>query len=424
MANLIIICVFTLFSVFSFAFKAKARGYIFLLVAISSASGYLVGRQVDINSLTDLSYLIYTILFLGIFTYFATYWLKRYKRISLIRDFPGFSFTSRSLVLILLPLLLINLYIFYHSITLIIAGTVLDITSFKNEGGVDEYLRPLVGSPALLVSRIFSPLSFFCIPLILLACIRNDRKLAFLLFLCSLNWVLLGLTSFSRSGVTGYIFVCFLMTISFWKYLNLGIRKSIIRAISIPFAAILLLLTFFTFNRFSDPEFWVFKQAEGSIITDPVLFSIFDYIGQWIEHSFILFESTDFILFFQGHHITTLLHQVGIPFFSDRVSWSEYRLDILGSWSNYFVGLPYIFYIDFGFFGILILACIAFIVMILSLHSETIRSLYFILTPHLLLATCMFFSDSHFAYNYVQQAGYYTLVLFIFLRFKFKFTTG
>ena len=135
----------------------------------------------------------------------------------------------------------------------------------------------------------------------------------------------------------------------------------------------------------------------------------------------ILFESTDFVLLFQGHHVTTLLHQVGIPFLSDRVSWSEYRLDVFGSWSNYFVGLPYIFYVDFGLFGLLILFCIASIMVILSMQSGTIRALYFILTPYLLLVSCMFFSDSHFAYNYVQQAGYYALALFIFLKFKFKF---
>jgi hypothetical protein len=420
-ANLIIMCVFTLFSVCSFAFKAKARGYIFLSVAISSASGYLVGRQVYINSLTDLTYLIYLILFLGMFTYFATYWLKGYEKSSLIRDFPGFSFTAWGLVLILLPLLLVNLYIFSNSISLIMVDAVVDLDSFKNENGVDEFLRPRVGSLALLVSRVFSPLGFLCIPLIVLACIRDDRKLAFLLFLSSLNWVLLGLMSFSRSGLIGYIFVCFMLAISFWQYFRPDIRKSILRAISIPLVVMFSLLVYVTVERFSDPEFWVFAQAEGSIITNPVLFSIFDYFGQWIEHSFILFESTDFVLLFQGHHVTTLLHQVGIPFLSDRVSWSEYRLDVFGSWSNYFVGLPYIFYVDFGLFGLLILFCIASIMVILSMQSGTIRALYFILTPYLLLVSCMFFSDSHFAYNYVQQAGYYALALFIFLKFKFKF---
>ena len=103
------------------------------------------------------------------------------------------------------------------------------------------------------------------------------------------------------------------------------------------------------------------------------------------------------------------------------MSWPDYRLEVLGDFSAYFVGLPYVFYIDFGVFGLFILFFIALNMVLMSVQSGTMRALYFIITPHLLLVANMFFADSHFAYNYVQQAGYYILVIFIFLRVKVSF---
>lgn len=420
MINLAFAVIFSVLSISSFVLRATARGLIFLLIAFSAIAAVLVGRKTELTDFSDLVYLGYLIIFLFLFVYFATFWLKGYQKEKIINDFPGLPFVGLILVFCLLPLLLLNIYIFSNSISLVLIDAIIDIDEYKNEGGVDDLLRARVGSLALLLTRIFSPLGFICIPLAVLAWIRDDNKLGLLLLLCSFNWVLLGLMSFSRSALVGYILVVTMMLVSFWSYFTNATKSSIVRAILPPLLAAIGLFGYVTISRFSDPENWVFLQAEGSLITNPALFAIFDYFGQWIHHSFILISSSELVMLFHGHHVSSLLHQVGVPFISERISWYEYRVEVLGDFSAYFVGLPYIFYIDFGILGLLILFCFASLISLLSLRSGKLRALYFILTPFLLLVACMFFADSHFAYSSVQQAGYYTLVLFIFLKVRFS----
>lgn len=421
MVNAILFIVFVVLSVVSWMQGAIGRSIVFSFVSVSAMSGFLVGRAVSLESVADATFLVYVIIFLYAYTYFATSWLGRYSRNELINGFPGAYRISQILILILLPVLLLNVYILYSSVALVFIDALVDIDAYKNEGGVDEYLRAIVGSIPLFISRVFSPLGFVCIPLAILAWVRDQNMLGGFLFCVSLNWVLMGLTSFSRSGLVGYVFVVSLLVATYWNFFSESVRRRIIYVAALPTLAALSVFLTITVSRFSDPDYWVFKQRENSLVNDPVVFSALDYFGQWIEHSFVLSRTSDIFIAFNGHHVTTLFHQVGFPGLSARTPWIDYRLEALGEYAAYFVGLPHIFYIDFGLLGLPILGCVAIIFTLLLRRIRVFRSLYFFLSPVFLLVACMFFADSHFAYKHVQQAIFYTLAILTFVLFRFKF---
>tara|TARA_B110000008_G_C16925716_1_gene546622 strand:- start:985 stop:1677 length:693 start_codon:yes stop_codon:yes gene_type:complete len=227
--------------------------------------------------------------------------------------------------------------------------------------------------------------------------------------------------SFSRSGLVSYILLIATMYMSFWNYFGYRSKRIILNISTLSLIAAFVLITYISTERFGDEDYWVFNQSGDILINNVVWFSIFDYFSQWIEHSFFLYKSNDFLLFPHGHHLVTLFHQLNLPIISDRMSWVDYRLENMGEFASYFVGLPYIFYMDFGFFGLIIIFLLMTIFTLLSQYSASLRSLYFIVSPYLIMVSCMFFSDSHFAYTYVQQAAVFSLILFVLVRYKYKF---
>lgn len=161
---------------------------------------------------------------------------------------------------------------------------VTDFSSFKNgDDSTYFYAQLPIPSIILLLMSYISPLMIMLIPYHFYFIKNNNTKEAFLSLLVSFNFVLTGLTVFSRSTAVTYALVFAV----FFLFNRNGIPSRIMRYYKlltfIMVAVLAVSLLIITLNRFAGENLYSAElmMYNDTILKDPVSASVLSYFSQW-----------------------------------------------------------------------------------------------------------------------------------------------
>lgn len=262
--------------------KYSISKYLFFLLAISSISAILVGKQHD--WIDDIPFVLYTApLFFILF--------NSYRGYSDIRclEFSGSSDKSLTLYVKVLsaPVIIcwfICAFITSISFSLLSSGLA-DADEYK--AGlfikiVSQYFPVIVVN----IITIISSLGYFFLSTHFYYLAKGDLKLSLFSLWLSTIIILQGLLSLSRSSTGTYILVYLGCFILFYPILSKKLRSTYIKIAAIVAVAVGAMMMTITNSKFSDH--YSLATGENAILDESKnssLFSLFDYFGQWQDSS-------------------------------------------------------------------------------------------------------------------------------------------
>ena len=176
-------------------------------------------------------------------------------------------------------MLLINIYFFY-----ILSSSVVDFSAYKNQGESSYYQSQLpIHGYLLTLFNWFSLVFILFLPYHFYFLSKGNTKQAVISLIISLNYVLVGLSSFSRSGMVAFILVYLILYLYFKKSIKIKATPQII----IPVVGILFIIAMafysITMNRFGDDNIAVSESfvSNDPVIEDPIVNAQLSYFSQW-----------------------------------------------------------------------------------------------------------------------------------------------
>ncbi len=321
-----------------FFYKRKAKLVCFLLtIQIISLLGYqLLQREESVDAA---SIILNDIITMCLLLLVITPWYS-YSNITEIIPFSDKK--TKKLTYLFIIISVPSFIIFsYIAIQLFFQG--FDVNSFKYAPDVGRDFRhslPInryVFGIALLLINI----SYFLIPLHFYFWNKGEKALSLTLFFLSLNPVIFGLTSFSRSAIIHYAFIYVFFIILLFNTFDEYKKKSI-RRVSFIF---LILGSFYflniTFERFEDHYFYDNRISESSIFYgNTALYSLIDYLSQWYYNNVDLLSNYQFQTFggaISLHKISAVLNELKIINYDyneiislRRVLWPDHAVSFNG----------------------------------------------------------------------------------------------
>lgn len=262
---------------------------LFGLLAFSSIAAYLVGRQPDweISHIFFVLYIV-TLLFVLFVSYEKFYSVKQF-------DFGDINlnrllFVERILTAICFILIVVDFYILINVFPLLFMGELV-VQEYKNEAGAYDIISNIVPRVFISISHLLSPIGYVFIALHFFYLIKGNTGRAIKNFCLSLIMVLSGLIFMSRSSSVLYLLIYFFIFCTLYPIINIRLRKKIVRFFTISVLCFSVAFIAISNSRFSD--YYGNHSLNKSIIdegTNPVLFSICDYFGQWEEMSLIMMD--------------------------------------------------------------------------------------------------------------------------------------
>lgn len=262
-----------------------------LLIAIyvlSSICGLLIGLDYEIRSFFGAFNVFFLLIILS---FFILSWNQfKYKteiiepNLIKLRKLTIFLFVMNGLFFILF---IITIYFAFT--------TVIDYTSFKNDGDNLELTAQLpINHTLYLFALYFFPTSYFLVPIHFYYLTKRKYFISIFALLLSLNIVLQSLTVFSRAGFIVYIFLYAMYLPFFYKKFELKTQKIFKSTILIIITLLVWVFYVITLNRFGEYLQYGDALYSKSFITNPELYSIFDYAGQWYRNSNIVMNKYSF----------------------------------------------------------------------------------------------------------------------------------
>ena len=406
---------FSVYAVFIGSKKPVAL-YLAILIALSSVSGFLVGRLPDLLNLVDVFNYAFTILILFIFIHgFKGYRLVNIKEPSNLKSFKYILFF---IILCLTISLLLNVHIVNKSIGYILSSGS-SITTFKNEGEAAILIRQWVHPYLVRTANIFSPLGYIALGLHFYYLVKAKWKLTLVFFLLSLNIPLVGLHGLSRSTIVQYI----LMYALYYFYVYPAIGKKIKFKINIAALLVGLLISIAFYNitdsRFSSSSYYSIEST--GLIQNKILYSIFDYFSQWNQNGIEVMGSFTLDKLWYGKSSLTLLDTALDLIGVENTKYIDIRKETLGSKASSFNGLVANLLYDFGHLFALIFSVFFFlIVRALGPKRGSIKLSNFIYFSVLVTVPVMFFTDNYLSVIMLNIAIVYTIVISFMLKLKLK----
>lgn len=356
---------FYFFLIFIFFFS-KSKLFLFLvLIQIVSLLGlFLIDASYEIKTFFDLFNLIFTIVLLSLIIF---PWVNFFniKTIS-VYDEKLLSKVSWFLIIISIPTFLILL-----TTSILVSILVENVNEFKYTEGVsmEFYYSLPFDVRAFILSSYLYIFGFFLIPLHFFYLTRNKLKLSILCLFLSFNVILYGLTFFSRAVFAQYFLIYFSFLILFHESFELKIKKAVnvvLIFISLVFFSYFIYLTSLRFSQEdSQTELYSELIPFNSIIKDPAIYSIFDYLSQWYSNSLTVLSNYKFETFkgqISTQSVISLLGQYGLIDYKPEFYFLK-RMELWPDHWYLFNGFAaYIIY-DFGyFFSFIMCLCYFFIV--------------------------------------------------------------
>lgn len=261
--------------------KYSVSKYLFFILAASSFSSILVGKQHD--WFEDIPYVLYTAPLL--YVLFNSY--KGYSDIKSI-DYSASEKKLTTLIMFFsIPVMIswfICVFITAISFSLLSSG-VYDADEYK--AGlfvkiVSQYFPVLVVN----IITIISSLGYFFLTMHFYYLTKGNIKMSLFSLWLSSILILQGLLSLSRSSTGSYIFVYLGCIVLFYPIISYKIRKTYIKTITIGGIIIGYMMMTVTNSKFS--EHYSLASGENALLEESnnsSLFSIFDYFGQWQDSS-------------------------------------------------------------------------------------------------------------------------------------------
>lgn len=330
----------------------------YIMQAMSVLGALMIGYDIQISTFSELLILFFTI---GVNIIVISSWKSFVPFQSIMSKEPGL-FKNYSNVLMFLSALVL---IVFTIITVLVYRFVDNIDAYKY-GGENEYFLqtlPIPGVIITLVSFIY-PLAFLLIPISFYYLYVNKYRYAIFCLLCSTGAVMYGLSFFSRWVPMCYIL---LFVVTFFLFKNLlpdrvnRIIKRIITIIAIICGTMFMIVTFQRFGEdTSNAASYSENMSSKSLITDPTLYSMFDYLSQSIPYG------QDALSKFRGctfsgqqtfNDVLKLLNSVGLVNY-DSQNFSRLKSNLLGEYDIRFLGITAASVYDFGFLFTMILSVI------------------------------------------------------------------
>jgi len=410
-SNLLVYLIFIVF----FLVICRAPLFLFMVLFFSASifSGILTNIPVDffdvetnVNALV--SCLVIFLLFVG---------FNSKPSVSLERAHEKYVNSSHITLLIVLACfaVLVNFFVFlnsfFHILTIGMA-----VGEFKNSGYGEDFVFNAVPPFVRSFSFVVSPLSYFCLAAHFYFLIISNRKMSALAFFGSLNIVLLPLIYFARGGLVVYVILYFSILIYVFKYLDSRAQKKIKHRVALGISPLIVIFFLISINRFEDYPFF----RDGSLISNPVLYSIFDYLSQWMANGNSLLNSFDSTKIMYGSNFTYLPGKFLSPFGVDFPDVQELREHHFGGLANRFNGLPALLVYDFGYYFSFLFASLYMLIVrfFLARGRHILISLSWL---SVLLPIPLFFFQGLFTvFGFFNLAVLYSVFISIFLRLRWS----
>lgn len=401
--------------------------YLFFLLLVSSVSAILVGRQavLTVESIVYQIYISFSLymLFTGFRGYYNVYridiskisikWLKRFEKYIQLSSFL---------------VVLIDIYILSVILPYLITGYIV-VNEFKNEGGVDSIPMFAGSVPHILITltNLFSPLGYICLSMHFYYLILGKTKKSLIYLGLSMCIPLSGLISLSRSSTASYILLYMGMLILFYPKLERRIKSIIKNALIIAGSAVITVFLVISTNKFGEVYS---KESENKAyineIENPVLYSLFDYCGQWQELSLkplIHYDPSQLGLGFYnssglGVHILKKIYgsEAVNEYFTDKM----YHILDHDEWYG-FHGSITMTILDFGYLGTLLFIFIFSKILKRNKPNRGVLSMKGLLIIPLMLPYCVtFFSGNAYSSIVLDIGIIFTFIIWIFIKCRKK----
>lgn len=316
--------------------------------------------------------------------------------------------------------LVINIIIIY-----LLSNLVTDYSAYKNAGDNVNFndVLPIQGR-LYFYYHWFSQTYLLMLPYHFYFLQKNETKEGLLAFVCSLNYVLTGFTSFSRSNVVAFVFVYAFLFFYFRKNLVIGMSKRT-KIILLSFI-IVIVFGFFniTMNRFAGDNIntsYSFMQ-DDRLIESPVLNSQLSYFSQWHYYTNKWVPCYDGSLLTNGSRgfpfIALMLSSFGLtdkyPDYMEEIAWQQFGNDV-----GCFLGIATASVYDYGIFFSFLLLFVYCYLTSKRAYSSKVSINSFMLTTLLLLI------PSFGIFNSVLNtlSWHFSLVVYLFL-LMYKYLTN
>lgn len=401
--------------------------YLFFLLLVSSVSAILVGRQAILTA-ENVVYQIYISFVLYVlFSSFGSYsnvyqidiseisikWLRKFEKYIQIPSFL---------------VVLIDIYILFIILPYLITGYIV-VNEFKNEGGVDSMpmLAGVVPHMLITLTNMFSPLGYICLSMHFYYLILGKTKKSLIYLGLSTCIPLSGLISLSRSSTASYILLYMGMLILFYPKLESRIKRTIRNALIIIGSVVITVFLVISTNKFGKVYS---KESENKAYINeaenPVLYSLFDYCGQWQELSlkplmnydpsqlgFGFYNSSGL-----GVHILKNIYgsEPVNEYFSDKM----YRILNHDEWYG-FHGSIAMTILDFGYLGTLLFVFVFSRILKCNKPKRGVLSMKALLIIPLMLPYCVtFFSGNAYSSIVLDIGAIFSFIVWTFIKCRKK----
>lgn len=341
---------------------SKGRGSIsrilFLMLFVTSIGTFMVGRQPDFLDISTIMYSLYT----GFLLYILFVAFKKYANCTGINedqiDVKRLMKLDKILRPVALIALIINVYVIFKIFPLLLVEQI-NVQEFKNEGGAASIIDSYIPHIYITFSNIVSVVGYFYLSMHFYYFTKGNTKQALICLFLSLIIILCRLIALSRSTSVEYIVMYGIIFLYLYPLNKHRIKKKYIIILTSILVIFIGVFSTISQSRFSD--YYTKEGEKTSIINEvenPVLFSTFDYLSQWVEYNDVVlsrYQIDNVVLGYYG--------------FSELPMWFIKKLDnkgefaqrqekkikaALGDADTAFCGLVALLTVDFGIIGTLL----------------------------------------------------------------------
>lgn len=394
---------------------------LFFLLLVSSVAAILIGRPPKLE-FEDLPYIAFIAIML--FILFNSY--NNYSNIKRV-DFD--SLNKERINVIELPIivlgvtgLLLSIYVLYKVSGLLLLGK-FTVSEFKNEGGAEETFTLFVPRILITYVRLVAILGYFYLSMHFWYLLQKEYKKSIVYLIISLISITTGMLILSRSATMMYIitYISFFYIIS--PLVDEKFKTRLLKWLLIAGGLVFFMLYIISSNKFSESSGNISQIALNRGITNPIIYSFFDYYGMWQEHSVTVLKDFRGELFW-GDYTIAMPSWIKSKFVDANYNDKLYDLMMLRLGDHWyeFQGLIARIVYDFGYIGtVIFIVGISFVIKKINKQKGVLGFADFVALPIIIPYAACFFAGSQMAYITENYAIILNLILFKYLAFKPKY---
>jgi oligosaccharide repeat unit polymerase len=325
----------------------------------SIAAGMVAAHSINIQSVEDV---LWVILIMFGTLMIALPWKKNSGVVEIVDPSSKIDIVYRLLTILLWPVFAILLV---AAIWVFMFASV-DINAFKYQGGsIDFYYTMLPFDVRFFIlATLLYNYSYLMIPLCLYYLQRRDKHKAVICLILSMNIIVYGATFFSRWSIIHFVLLFIFNYLLMYKSIAIKISKKMKTIVLAAAIGLFIAFNFITSSRFDDDRFYADAMNEESIVKNPTLYNLFDYLGQSTPNGFALMQT------YQGEtmhgtmattDVRDYLSLIGLNYY-DKEKLADRRTKLMGEeydggFQSFFSYMTY----DFGIVGAIVVILLYFL---------------------------------------------------------------